>query len=232
MLGGDRTKEKLAVLFSLMALSLLFTSTTALAVEETVKVRFYFIDSGSCLVVRGDTNSPLWQGVGNGALALSGKADGEYYEQPAGEITFKGYMMHNLLVGGSLLLRWTETDNSKHWVTVTFYSTATSLGVYFNDPLVLGTISMASNKPEDYIRFKGIYYDGARIQVISGLALLMIIQYSEKEYVVAMQLLNGPQPIQINSMILAVWSNIGMTVPGFPEIPAARVFKWNVEIMH
>jgi hypothetical protein len=221
---------KIEGIMCLVIFSLLFTSTTVYAVEEAVNIRFRFIDSGSCLVVRGDTGNPLWQGMGDGTLALSGRADGEYYEQPAGDVTLKGYMMDNLAVGGSLLLRWTEADSGKHWVSVTFYSTATSIGVYFNDPVVLGSISMASNRPEDYIRFKGIYYEGAKKQEISGIALLMIIQYSEEEYVVGMQLLNGPQPIGPNSMILAGWSNIGATVPGFPEIPAARVFKWDVEI--
>jgi hypothetical protein len=223
-------KGKFAVLLSLMVLSLLFTSTAVLA-EGTVKVKFYFIDAGSCLVIRGDVTKPLWQGIGDGALMLSGKADGEYYEQTG--TTWKGYMMDNLAAGGCFLLKWTEADNSKHWVAVTLFSTATSKGVYFYDHVgstVVGSISWASNIPDDYIRFKGIYYDGSKTQEISGIALLMIFQVSEEGYSVSMQLLSGPQPIEKNTMILAVWSNIDVVMPGYPEIPAAQVFRWNVEI--
>ena len=232
MLGGDKTKEKLAVLSSLMVLSLLFTSTTVLAVEEIVKVRFYFIDSGSCLVTSGDVSDPLWEGVGGGALMLSGRADGDYYEQPVDGTIFEGYLMDNLAARGCLLLRWTETDNSKRWVSVTFYSTATSIGVYFNDPVVLGSISMFSANPNDYIRFKGIYYDGSKIQKISGIAGLMIIQSSEEGYVIVMQLRDDTLPnFWEHSMFRAIWSNVDIVMPGYPQIPAAQVFMWNVEIM-
>jgi hypothetical protein len=228
--GGEKTKEKSKILISLMVFSLLFTSTSVLA-EETIKIKFYFINVGSCLVLRGPIDDPLWQGIGDGVLTLSGKADGEYYEQSG--TTWKGYMMENLAARGSLLLRWTEDDKSKHWVAVTFYSTATSKGVYYYNHVgstVVGSISWASNIPGDYIRFKGIYYDGTKIQEISGLALLMLWQISEEEYQVSLNLLSGPQPIQQTNIILAGWSTIDYTTPGFPEIPAAQVFRWNVEI--
>jgi hypothetical protein len=226
-------KGKYAILLSIMILSLLFSSTAVLA-GGIVKVNFYFIDSGSCFVICGDLSNPSWQGVGTGSLMLYGKADGEYYEQPG--TTWKGYMLKNLAAGGCLLLRWTEVDNSKRWVLVTFYSTATSKGVYFYDHVgstVVGSISWASEKAEDYIRFKGIYYDGKRIQEISGLALLMLWQVSEEGYQVSMNLLSGPQPIQQTNIIVAGWSAIDYKVPGYPEIPeipAAQVFRWNVEI--
>jgi len=220
-----------------MVLSLLFTSTPVLA-EETTKVKFYFIDSGSCLVTSGNVSDPLWEGVGHGTLMLSGRADGEYYEQPVGDPPvgyLKGYMMENLAARGGLLLRWTEDDNSKHWVSATFYSTATSIGVYFNyynnDPIVLGSISMASLNPDDYIRFNGIYFDGSKIQEISGVALLMIIQVSEEGYIVVMQLRDDTLPqFWETSMFRAIWVNMDTVMPGFPEIPAAQVFMWNVEI--
>jgi len=215
-------KEKIAVLLSLMVLSLFFTSTAVLA-EETAKVKFYFIESGSCLVTRGDA---LWEGIGFGASMLIGKADGEYYEQPVDSIVMKGYLMENLAAKGCLLLRWTEADNSKHWVSVTLYSTATSKGCYFNDPVIIGSISMASNIPEDYIRFKGIYYDGSRTHQISGIALLMIIQISEEGYLIVVQLIDDNLPnFWTHSMFRAIWLDIGT-----PEIPAAQVFRWNVEI--
>ncbi|HJX23992.1 MAG TPA: hypothetical protein VJ574_06305 [Candidatus Bathyarchaeia archaeon] len=217
-------RGRLAVLLFLMIFSLLFTSTAVLA-QDTVKIKYYFVDSGSCLVMRGDVSSPLWSGVGSGALVLSGKADGEYYEQPAGEITLKGYAMENLVARGCLLLRWTEGDNSKHWVSVTFYSTATSKGFYFNDPFVLGSISQASGNPDDYIRFKGVYCDGQRIQKISGIALLMIGSFPQMGGLgVGIQLLNGPQPIEEHSMFLGGWSETGTQ-----DTPAAQVFRWNVE---
>jgi len=224
-------KGKFAVILSLMVLSLLFTSTAVLAEEETVKIKFYFIESGSCLVTCGDVSDPLWEGVGAGALMLSGKADGEYYEQPADGTIFKGYLMDNLAARGCLLLRWTETDNSKRWVSVTFYSTATSIGVYFNDPVVLGSISMFSANPNDYIRFKGIYYDGSKIQRISGIAGLMIIQFSEEGYGIVMQLRDDTlSNFWEHSMFRAIWSNVDIVMPGYPQIPAAQVFMWNVEI--
>jgi len=216
-----------------MVFSLLFTSTAVLA-EGTVKIRFYFIDTGSCLVTRGDVYHPLWNDTGAGALMLSGKADGEYYEQPVGMPpvgVLKGYMMKNLAVGGCLLLRWTESDNSKRWVSVTFYSTATSIGVYFNyyndEPIVIGSISMASDKSKDYIRFKGIYYDGQKVQKISGAALLMFGQFVQNSgYIVCIQLLDDTvYPVNMHSMFRAVWSE--KDIQGFP---AAQVFRWNVEI--
>ena len=218
-------KGRFAVLLSLMVFSLLFTSTAVLA-EETVKVRFYFIESGSCLVTRGDVTNPLWEGVGSGASMLIGKADGEYSEQTLDSTIIKGYLMENLAAKGCLLLRWTEADNSKHWVSVTLYSTSTSKGCYFDDPVVIGSISMASNIPEDYIRFKGIYYDGSRTHQISGIALLMIIQISEEGYLIVVQLIDDNLPnFWTHSMFRAIWLDIGT-----PEIPAAQVFRWNVEI--
>jgi len=221
-------KGKIAVMLSLMILSLLFTSTTVLAVEETVKIKFYFIETGLCLVTRGDVSSALWEGMGDGALMLCGKADGEYVEQPMDSVVLKGYLMDNLAARGALLLRWTETDNSKRWVSVTFYSTATSIGVYCYDPVVIGSISMASANPNDYIRFKGTYFDGSEIQEITGVALLMIIQFSEEGYVIAMQLRDDTLPnFWEHSMFRAIWSNIDIVMP---EIPAAQVFRWNVEI--
>ncbi|MCJ7633579.1 hypothetical protein MUP77_14475 [Candidatus Bathyarchaeota archaeon] len=218
-----------SLLLASTATSVVFASTAVS--EETVKVKFYFIDSGSCLVTHGDpyTGPPfLWQGVGIGALMLSGKADGKYFEQPA-----EGYSMENLNVRGCLLLKWTETDNSKHWVSVTFYSTATSKGIYYVDPVSSGSISMFSANLDDYIRFKGIYYDGSKIQFINGIAALMIIHsiyLSIERYYVVVQLLTGLQPIDPETTIQAAWSNIHVADPGFPEIPAALVFRWNVEI--
>ena len=213
---------KIKGIMFLAVFSLLFTSTVASA-NEIVQIRFRFVNTGSCFVIHGDMTNPLWDGIGDGALTLSGKADGEYYEQP--ETPLKGYMMDNLAAKGSLLIRWTEDENSRRWVSVTFYSTATSKGVYFDDPVVLGSISWASGNPNDYIRFKGTYFDGSENQKISGIALFMIIQISEEGYEAGVQLLSGPQPIEQNNMFLAAWLNAGTQ-----EIPPAQVFMWNVEI--
>jgi hypothetical protein len=240
--GGEKTKEKSKIIILLMVLSLFFTPTATLAAltERPLKIKFYFVELGSCLITRGDVNNPLWNDTGTGSLVVTGKADGEYYEQPVGMPpvgVLKGYMMKNLAVGGGLLLQWTEADNSKRWVAVTFYSTATSIGVYFNhyfdyatqndEPIVIGSISMASDQSKDYIKFKGLYYDGQKIQKISGAALLMFGQFVPNSgYIVCIQLLDDTvYPVNMHSMFRAVWS-----VTGAQDIPAAQVFRWNVEI--
>lgn len=71
---------KIKGIMFLAVFSLLFTSTVASA-NEIVQIRFRFVNTGSCFVIHGDMTNPLWDGIGNGALTLSGKADGEYYEQ-------------------------------------------------------------------------------------------------------------------------------------------------------
>jgi hypothetical protein len=216
---------------ALLILSAIAFSNVASLVQAqtatTLDFRFRGLAAGQCIIAYGGPGpgfpNPLnWAGLGDGCATADGFAADATATFPS-PITGL-YISENIRASGTVSVKWTEGDESRHHLTVRVYSTEASEGLFFpsNNQFVL-SIRMYS-PPEKCFRFKGVYVSGSGTASISGITLFASGIYGPFPWPDVMIVLLFDE--QSGTLFFIAWSRSGTPTPVPPGyLPAAKAYS-------
>lgn len=213
--------------------------TTVYASMVPIQFEAFFV--GECAIFYGGAGAGFpdpveWSGLGRGIASIQGTADGEPIPIP-GDPDIVAYSSENVEATGFVSFGWMEEEGGSHMLRAQLYSPEDgAIGIFIPEDDQFAVPIPAVNLPEKVLRFNGFLVSRGERKTINGFALFAHGIYGPPPFRDVVYLLlgdlgaDGEPYTEDDTLYMTLWVREPTQIPSGPEIPAARVYRSEVEI--